>query len=150
MFKLSILEFFLIAIPESFTFIMGIYFLSKKFFTKKKLIIMSLLLSIEVYCVRMLPIHYGIHIAINIIFLIILSVNIGKISMRDAISYNMIMMIILSTSEFIGIFVLYNVFKINMSLIKPRSLNKIIYFIPSFTLFVFSVYTINKFINRGE
>ncbi len=35
MFKLSILEFFLIAIPESFTFIMGIYFLSKKFFTKK-------------------------------------------------------------------------------------------------------------------
>lgn len=83
-------------------------------------------------------------------FLILLSANIGKISIKDAISYNMVMMIILSTSEFIGIFVLYNVFKINMSLMKPRSLIKIIYFIPSFTLFVFSVFTMNKFINREE
>ncbi|KRU30135.1 hypothetical protein VT91_00390 [Clostridium sporogenes] len=150
MMKLSILEFFLIAILESFTFIMGIYFLSKKFFTKKKLIIMAFLLAIETYCVRMLPIHFGVHIAMNIIFSIVLSVNIGEISIKDAISYNMIMIIILSTSEFIGIFVLYNVFKINMSLIKPRSLIKIIYFIPSFTLFVFSVFTMNKFINREE
>ncbi len=35
MFKLSILEFFLIAIPESFIFTIGIYFLSKRFFDKK-------------------------------------------------------------------------------------------------------------------
>ncbi|CAL81888.1 hypothetical protein FDF29_05745 [Clostridium botulinum] len=150
MFKLSILEFFLIAIPESFIFTIGIYFLSKRFFDKKRLIIMSLLSAVEIYWVRMLPIHFGVHIGINIIFLILLSVNIGKISIKDAISYNMVMMIILSTSEFIGIFVLYNVFKINMSLIKPRSLIKIIYFIPSFTLFVFSVFTMNKFINREE
>ncbi|MCS4471540.1 hypothetical protein JQ038_19065 [Clostridium botulinum] len=111
---------------------------------------MSLLSAVEIYWVRMLPIHFGVHIGINIIFLILLSANIGKISIKDAISYNMVMMIILSTSEFIGIFVLYNVFKINMSLIKPRSLIKIIYFIPSFTLFVFSVFTMNKFINREE
>lgn len=111
---------------------------------------MAFLLAIETYCVRMLPIHFGVHIAINIIFSIVLSINIGEISIKDAISYNMIMIIILSTSEFIGIFVLYNVFKINMSLIKPRSLIKIIYSIPSFTLFVFSVFTMNKFINREE
>ncbi len=36
MLKLSILEFFLISIPESLVFIAGIYFLSKRFFTKKK------------------------------------------------------------------------------------------------------------------
>ncbi len=100
MFKLSILEFFLIAIPESFIFTIGIYFLSKRFFDKKRLIIMSLLSAVEIYWVRMLPIHFGVHIGINIIFLILLSANIGKISIKDAISYNMVMMIILSTSEF--------------------------------------------------
>ncbi len=47
MLKLSILEFFLISIPESFIFIMGIYFLSKRFFTKKSLIIMALLFAME-------------------------------------------------------------------------------------------------------
>ncbi len=31
MLKLSILEFFLIVIPESFIFIVGVYFLSKNF-----------------------------------------------------------------------------------------------------------------------
>lgn len=56
MFKLSILEFFLIAIPESFIFTIGIYFLSKRFFDKKRLIIMSLLSAVEIYWVRMLPI----------------------------------------------------------------------------------------------
>lgn len=68
MLKLSILEFFLISIPESLVFIAGIYFLSKRFFTKKRLVIMALLFAIEAYFVRMLPIQFGIHLAINIIF----------------------------------------------------------------------------------
>lgn len=150
MLKLSILEFFLIVIPESFIFIVGVYFLSKKFFNKKSLIIMTLLLATEIYCVRMLPIQFGIHLAINIIFLIILSVNVGKISIRDAISYNMIIIIIRCISEFINIFVLINIFNINGSLLRLTPVTKIIYFIPSFILFVFSVFLINKFINRRE
>lgn len=35
MLKLSILEFFLISIPETFIFMVGIYFLSKKNFPRK-------------------------------------------------------------------------------------------------------------------
>lgn len=150
MLKLSILEFFLIVIPESFIFIVGVYFLSKKIFNKKSLIIMTLLLATEIYCVRMLPIQFGIHLAINIIFLIILSVNVGKISIRDAISYNMFIIIIRCISEFINIFVLINIFNINGSLLRLTPVTKIIYFIPSFILFVFSVFLINKFINRRE
>ncbi|MCS4461059.1 hypothetical protein JTT02_05555 [Clostridium botulinum] len=42
--------------------------MSKRFFDKKRLIIMSLLSAIEIYWVRMLPIHFGVHIGINIIF----------------------------------------------------------------------------------
>ncbi|NFP92730.1 hypothetical protein [Clostridium sporogenes] len=150
MLKLSILEFFLIAIPESFTFTTGIYFLSKKFFDKKRLIIMSLLSAIEIYCVRMLPIHFGIHLAINIIFSIILSVNIGEISMEDAISYNMIMTIILCISEFISIFVLTKVFQINVPLLRLTPITKVIYFIPYFILFVYNVFLISKFMDRRK
>lgn len=150
MLKLSILEFFLISIPESLIFIMGIYFLSKRFFTKKRLVIMALLFAIESYCVRMLPIHFGIHLAINIIFSIILSVNIGEISMEDAISYNMIMTIILCISEFISIFVLTKVFQINVPLLRLTPITKVIYFIPYFILFVFNVFLISKFMDRSK
>ncbi|WP_409070163.1 hypothetical protein ACFLKB_05345 [Clostridium sp. FAM 1755] len=148
MLKLSILEFFLIVIPESFIFMIGIYFLSKKNFSKKRLIIMALLFAIEGYCVRLLPIHFGIHLAINIIFSIVLSVNIGKISMKDAISYNMIMMIILSTSEFINIFLFTKVFNINESLVRLTPAIKVIYVIPYLILFVFNIFLINKFMNK--
>ncbi|EPY2283596.1 hypothetical protein ACTQ4P_19760 [Clostridium sporogenes] len=150
MLKLSILEFFLLSIPESLIFIMGIYFLSKRFFTQKRLIIMALLFAVEAYCVRMLPIHFGIHLAINIIFSIILSVNIGKIPMKDAISYNMIMIIILCISEFVSIFVLIKVFKINRSLLSLTPINKVINFIPYFILFAFNVFLINKFMDRRK
>ncbi|EPY2306171.1 hypothetical protein ACXATD_001825 [Clostridium sporogenes] len=150
MLKLSILEFFLISIPESLIFIMGIYFLSKRFFTKKRLIIMALLFAIEGYFVRMLPIQFGIHLAINIIFSIILSVNIGDISMEDAISYNMIMIIILCISEFISIFVLTKVFQINVPLLRLTPITKVIYFIPYFILFVFNVFLISKFMDRRK
>jgi len=148
MLKLSILEFFLISIPESFIFITGIYFLSKRFFNKKSLIVMSLLFAIEGYCVRMLPIQFGIHLAINIIFSIVLSVNIGKIPMKDAISYNMIMMIVLSTSEFINIFLFNKVFNINRSLVRLTPAIKVIYVIPYLILFVFNIFLINKFMNK--
>ena len=150
MLKLSILEFFLIVIPESFIFMIGIYFLSKKNFSKKRLIIMALLFAIEGYCVRLLPIHFGIHLAINIIFSIVLSVNIGKISMKDAISYNMIMMIILSTSEFINIFLFTKVFNINESLVRLTPAIKVIYVIPYLILFVFNIFLINKFMNKRK
>ncbi|KOR25704.1 hypothetical protein [Clostridium sp. L74] len=148
MLKLSILEFFLISIPETFIFMIGIYLLSKKIFSKKKLIIMALLFAIESYCVRLLPIHFGIHLAINIIFVIVLSVNISKIPMKDAISYNMIMMIILSTSEFINIFLFTKVFNINGSLVRLTSAIKVIYVIPYLILFVFNIFLINKFMNK--
>ncbi|MGO5092883.1 hypothetical protein FDF31_12985 [Clostridium sporogenes] len=148
MLKLSILEFFLISIPETFIFMIGIYLLSKKIFSKKKLIIMALLFAIESYCVRLLPIHFGIHLAINIIFVIVLSVNISKIPMKDAISYNMIMMIILSTSEFINIFLFTKVFNINGSLVRLTPAIKVIYVIPYLILFVFNIFLINKFMNK--
>ncbi|MDS1003928.1 hypothetical protein K8O96_08250 [Clostridium sporogenes] len=150
MLKLSILEFFLISIPESFIFITGIYFLSKRFFNKKSLIVMSLLFAIEGYCVRMLPIHFGIHLAINIIFGIVLSVNIGKIPMKDAISYNMIMVIILCISEFISILFLNMVFQINESLINIKPTTRVVCFIPYFILFVFNIFLINKFIDKRK
>ncbi|AVQ37856.1 hypothetical protein C7M56_03850 [Clostridium botulinum] len=150
MLKLSILEFFLISIPESFIFMIGIYFLSKKSFSKRRLKIMALLLGMESYCVRMLPIHFGIHLAINIIFSIVLSVNIGKIPMKDAISYNMIMVIVLSISEFINVFLFIQIFNINGPLVRFTTAIKVIYIIPYFTLFIFNIFLTNRFVNKRK
>ncbi|EDU37794.1 hypothetical protein LAV60_01450 [Clostridium sporogenes] len=150
MLKLSILEFFLISIPESFVFIMGIYFLSKRFFTKKRLVIMALLFAIEAYFVRMLPIQFGIHLAINIIFSIVLSVNIGKIPMKDAISYNMIMVIVLSISEFINVFLFTQILNINGPLVRLTPAIKAIYIISYLILFVFNIFLTNKLKNKRK
>ncbi|NFV13801.1 hypothetical protein FDG09_13045 [Clostridium sporogenes] len=150
MLKLSILEFFLISIPETFIFIIGIYFLSKKIFSKKRLIIMALLFAIENYCVRMLPIHFGIHLAINIIFSIVLSVSIGKIPMKDAISYNMIVTIVLCISEFINIFLFIQIFNINKSFVSLKPAIKVIYIIPYLILFIFNIFLVNKFANKRK
>ncbi|EPY2280272.1 hypothetical protein ACXAT1_001164 [Clostridium sporogenes] len=150
MLKLSILEFFLISIPETFIFMVGIYFLAKKKFSKRRLIIMALLFAIESYCVRMLPIHFGIHLAINIIFSIVLSVNIGKIPMKDAISYNMLMMIVLSISEFINVFLFIQIFNINGSLVRLTTAIKVIYVIPYLILFVFNIFLTNRFMNKRK
>ncbi len=111
---------------------------------------MVLLFAIEGYLVRMLPIQFGIHIGINIIFSIMLAVNVGKISIRDAISYNMIMTIILCISEFISILFLTKVFQINEPLINIKPTTRVIYFIPSFILFVFNVFLISKFMDKRK
>ncbi|MGU9538553.1 hypothetical protein ACQX0N_06130 [Clostridium tepidum] len=111
---------------------------------------MALLFAIESYCVRMLPIQFGIHLAINIIFSIVLSVNIGKISMKDAISYNMIIIIVLSISEFINIFLLINIFNINESIARLTPVIRVISVIPYLILFVFNIFLINKFIDKNE
>ncbi|EJO5346331.1 hypothetical protein NRP93_000373 [Clostridium botulinum] len=145
MLKLSILEFFLIGMPESFMFMMGIYFLTNKSFNKKKLIIMSLLSALEIYLVRMLPIHYGVHIFVNIIFSIIICVVVGKISIRQSISYNMIILIVLAISEFITMFIIGKIFKVNVLLYVPR----VIWFIPSFALFTFNVFLIGKLVKES-
>ncbi|MBO0523596.1 hypothetical protein EXQ42_19755 [Clostridium botulinum] len=150
MLKLSILEFFLISIPESLVFIAGIYFLSKRFFTKKRLVIMALLFAIEAYFVRMLPIQFGIHLAINIIFSIVISVNIGKIPMKDAISYNMIMVIVLSISEFINVFLFIQILNINGPLVRLTPAIKAIYIISYLTLFVFNIFLTNKLMNKRK
>lgn len=148
--KLSILELFFMVLPECLIFLLGIYFLGNKCFNKKRLITMALILAIEAYWVRMLPLHFGIHIFINIIFSIILSVNIGNISIIQSISYNLIIMIILSISEFISMLILRNIFKIYMLSEKLVPSIRVLYFIPSFILFTFNIFIMKKLIDRRE
>ncbi len=111
---------------------------------------MALLFAIEAYFVRMLPIQFGIHLAINIIFSIVISVNIGKIPMKDAISYNMIMVIVLSISEFINVFLFIQILNINGPLVRLTPAIKAIYIISYLTLFVFNIFLTNKLMNKRK
>ncbi|MDP4178475.1 MAG: hypothetical protein Q8900_09080, partial [Bacillota bacterium] len=65
MLKLTMVEFFLICIPESFIIIWGVLVISKKHITKIQYIIFSLSSALVTFSARYLPIHFGIHTIIS-------------------------------------------------------------------------------------
>ncbi len=105
MFKLTWIEFFLRTIPEMFILIWGIHVISTKFFDIPQYILSSILISILTFFVRWLPIYFGIHIVINIILITSIMIIIG-IPIIKAMYSTLLMIFILSLSEFLNIIIL--------------------------------------------
>ncbi|CUU48574.1 hypothetical protein [Clostridium beijerinckii] len=105
MLSLTWIDFFIRLIPEEFIFIWGICTISNIVISKKTHIIYCILIAIEVYVVRLLPIHFGVHIIINNIFTICLLIITG-ISIDIAIRNSLLMMLLIVISEFFNMLVL--------------------------------------------
>lgn len=103
--KLTWIDFFFRLIPETFILIWGICTISNIIISKKTHIIYCILISIEAYVVRLLPIHFGVHIIMNNIFTICLLIITG-ISIDIAIRNSLLMMLLLVISEFFNMFIL--------------------------------------------
>ncbi|GAA0744822.1 hypothetical protein GCM10008906_30250 [Clostridium oceanicum] len=147
MLRTSILEFFLRGIPEALLFILAIYLLLNKSVkeNKKLYIISSLIVSISMYLIRLLPIHFGVHTILTITVYIIVFVLINKIEINKAISYSIIVMMILSIGEFINLSILNSIFKSNINAILNNKLLKVILFYPSLIIFMGVILFIYKF-----
>lgn len=147
MLRISILEFFLRIIPETLLLILGIYLLLNKSVkeNKKVYIISSLIVSISIYLIRLLPIHFGVHTIITITVYIIVSVLINKIEINKAITYSIVVMMILLIGEFINLSVLNSIFKSNIDFILNNKLLKVIFFYPSLIIFMVVILFIYKF-----
>lgn len=82
-----------------------IYTLSKKSINNTNYYIVSILLSVLTYVVRLLPIYYGVHIGINIITFISIMTILG-IPLIKSIKNTLITFTILEFSEILNLIIL--------------------------------------------
>ncbi|GEQ19678.1 hypothetical protein CBU02nite_01840 [Clostridium butyricum] len=82
-----------------------IYTLSKKSINNTNYYIVSILLSVLTYVVRLLPIYYGVHIVINIITFISIMTILG-IPLIKSIKNTLITFTILEFSEILNLIIL--------------------------------------------
>lgn len=82
-----------------------IYTLSKKSINNTNYYIVSILLSVLTYVVRLLPIYYGVHIVINIITFISIMTILGR-PLIKSIKNTLITFTILEFSEILNLIIL--------------------------------------------
>lgn len=140
MMKLTWIDFFLRLIPESYIYIWGLYTISNKVISKKRHIIYCILLSVEIYVVRLLPIHFGIHTIINNIFTICLLI-ISEISINIAIRNTLLMTSILLISEFFNM-VLLKMLNVNTQVQFKIPGGKSLLMLPSMLVFILLIYLV--------
>ena len=140
MLKLTFLEIFLRGLPEGFLFMFAVYVFSKTVINIKRYILSSIILVGAVYLIRLLPIQYGVHTILGIIVIIVLAVNINKISIIKSIQSSLMAMILEFICEGINVFIIQYIFKADiMYLLSDPSL-KILYGIPSLLIFAAIVF----------
>lgn len=148
MMKLTWIDFFLRLIPETFIFIWGVYTISNKVISKKRYIIYFILISIEIYVVRLLPIHFGVHTIINDIFIICILI-IDKIPINTAIRNTLLTTLILLSSEFFNI-ILLKMLNINTEVQFEIPGVRSLILIPSLILFTLLIYLIKFLLIKKE
>lgn len=145
--KLTYIDFFLKLIPESFIFIWGISTISNKVISKKIHIIYCILLSIVIYVVRLLPIHFGVHTIINNIFTICLLI-IAEFSINTAIRNTLLMTLLILISESFNILLL-KILNINIEVQSEMPGVVSLLFLPSLLLLILLIY-LTKFLLRKK
>jgi len=135
MLKLLPIEFFFRTIPEVFLLICAGYTFNGKSINKKDLTISTILLAITTYLVRRLPIHFGVHTIILIMMYVVLTVSINKFDVVKSISAVLSSSALLFMCEWINVYILTRLFKVNIEIMFTNSLVKMLYGIPSLILF---------------
>ncbi|MCB2339195.1 hypothetical protein [Clostridium estertheticum] len=141
MLRLNLLEVFLRVLPEEFLVIFAVYVFSKTIINVKKYIISSIIYFIAVYVIRLLPIQYGVHTILSIVVIIVLSININKISIINSIKASIITMILEFICEGINVIIIQYIFKVDIDRVFNEPLLKILYGIPSLLVFAAIVFT---------
>lgn len=138
--KLTLIEFILRILPESFLLLLGNYLFCNKRINTKIYMESSIFLAITSYFIRLLPIDYGVHSIINIIMIICTLVKFNKFPIMKSISSTFIFIILLSFCELINIFVIEKILKLNIKLLFNSTFNRIVYMSPSLFLFAFIIF----------
>jgi len=135
-------------LPESFLVIFVIQAFSNSKMKKSKYVLSSILLSIIVYSIRLLPIHYGVHTILNLIAIILVCTFINEITTIKAITYSLILVSFLALSEALNLYFIYKIFGENIANTLKDPLKKCIYLMPSMIILVIIVLFIFKIKDR--
>jgi len=135
-------------IPENLLFFYGICRLSNIQINLKKLLLSTVIASIFTYSIRLLPIQFGVHTLVLIIIFILMSVYLIRVDIAKAITSVLLMFIIRLITEWINIFALQEILKINIDTLFSDSTKKVIYTLPSLFLFFLAAHFISTLKNK--
>ena len=150
MLKLTLLEVFFRGLPEGLVAIFAVYAFSKTVLNIKRYLLSSIIFITAVYLIRLLPIQYGVHAILNIIVIIVLTVNINKISIIKSIKASIMTVILEFICEGINVFIIQHIFKVDIVYLLSESSLKILYGIPSLLIFAIIVSTYYFYVARRK
>jgi len=150
MLKVSLIEFVLRIIPESFLFLLAAYVFANKKIEKKLYIISGFIIAISMYFIRLLPIQFGIHSVIGVIIVILVAVNINKIPTSKAISSAVMIIIFEGIFETINLVFIDKVLNLNVQAVLSDSVSKLVYFAPSLIILGCSIGLFNILVNNKK
>ncbi|EHN14888.1 hypothetical protein [Clostridium sporogenes] len=136
MLKIGIVELIIRTLPECFFIIFVIQVFSNYKINKNKYVLSSILLSIIMYSIRLLPIHYGVHTILNIIAIVVICTFINEVTPIKSITYSLILMSLLALSEALNLYFIYKIFGENIANTLKNPLKKCIYLMPSMIILV--------------
>ena len=146
MLRLTWTELFLRSIPELFIIIWGIHVLSRKRLNIRNYVFSSISIALSVFFIRRLPIYFGVHMIANIILIISVMIII-EIPVIKAVRNTLIMIFVLSLSEFINFFIL-NLLKINTNFEGINPIMKCILCSPSLIITLIFIVTVHYVYNK--
>ncbi|WP_294153497.1 hypothetical protein [uncultured Clostridium sp.] len=134
MLKLTLVEFFLRTIPESFILMMALFILCNINITMKPYVMSSTLFGVCQYFIRRLPINYGVNTILGIFIMILIMHKINKSEIIPSIKFSLIITIVLFILEWVNIVVLTFLFNDSLEIIFNNSILKILSGMPSLVL----------------
>ena len=148
MLKVTLIEFILRGIPESFVIVWGIYVISRQSINKLKYVLCSTLVASVIYLVRLLPIHAGINTIISSIFIAFCMVTIG-IPLLKAIYGIIITTLLLLIGELINVLI-FNIFNINIDIAFKNPSMKCVLMLPSLIFLILTIMLIRFLLNKWD
>lgn len=148
MLKLEPIELILRAIPEGFLYMLGVYIFSNTKIIKFKYIISSIIVGFIMFFIRELPISYGVHTILLILFIIFFNIFYSKIDSVVVVKSTVIIFVFQLLSELINVSLL-NLFKLNIDLLFKDAIIKNILGIPSLVITLVFILGYKRIKNRG-
>ncbi|NCA93436.1 hypothetical protein EOM82_09485 [bacterium] len=109
-FQTILLEYIFGYILQGFVFTLGIFAFNRQKIMLKKYIMVSVVLSVFIFLVRLMPITFGVHIILNLLFLFLVCVLILKMPIYTTIRSTLLVTVFLLASEMANVAVMIAIF----------------------------------------
>lgn len=152
MFKVPLIELFLIGVPEKLLGFIFCYILSQTKFNVKRVTLSVVITCIAAYIVRMLPVHFNSIAIINLAILIVVNIFVNKISMIKSIMTGILDSILGILCEVITFIIVQNICNISTDyILNTTTFNKVLYgSYPSLLMYLLITILIKIIIKRKK